>query len=420
MRRVLICTVGGQSLPVVDAVRENAPLDLVYFLCSQGNARSASAVTIRRATTRESRARCPHCGRDFVESTRARALAEMAELEERQYVIEGIEDPDDLGQVVAACERIQADIWKRWRSGVEVIANYTGGTKTMSLGLGFYALGRTGPPNWTLQLNRVVTGGRTDLIGVRGGAQPVFQDSSKTLRDIATKWADQLAQQGDYRGALLVLSKAATEERHRSKDQAQLLRLGLRLRVQVAREGCDYAEALELTRQDGELAEVFGPRLEVLIQIVAALESDRPWPSPVLTGLELVDEMKESSERFAQRGLYAEAVVRMHRAIGLLAQLRLKRLGGPDLEEARSATRRISGRRDGPPGPSLEAAYRSLSDLGDPLGRYFTERRESIEPLLEMKRRSIYGEGLASIERESWIAHAPRWRAWLDGALEIL
>ncbi len=178
MPRVLICTVGGEPQPIVTAIRKNAPLDLVVFLCSAGRLASSSALTVRRPTSRRVHGHCPHCGRDYVTSVKVRPLAGMAGLEERQFVVEGVEDPDDLSQVLEACDRIAGRIDALWpRHEVQVLANYTGGTKTMTLGLGLFALSRVGA-GWVLQLNRVAAGGRTDLIRVRAGDHPVLQDPS--------------------------------------------------------------------------------------------------------------------------------------------------------------------------------------------------------------------------------------------------
>lgn len=48
-------------------------------------------------------------------------------------------NPDDLNEVTGACERIEEDIARRF-GDARIIANYTGGTKTMSVGLGLHAL----------------------------------------------------------------------------------------------------------------------------------------------------------------------------------------------------------------------------------------------------------------------------------------
>ncbi len=414
MARVLISTVGGRQAPLVTAVRENAPLDLVVFLGSGGKPRAASAGTVRCATTRESHHLCPHCGQGFVERVRVVPAARAAGLVEGQFSIERVEDPDDLGQVLAACERIEAAIEARWpRCEATVIANYTGGTKTMSLGLALHALRRAGR-GWRLQLNRPAPGGRTDLIAVRAGDHAVWQDSSRELAEAAERWARELAEGHDYAGAVIVLSRVLARQRLRSEDQGRLLALSRRCRLWVARECGDYGEALELARQAPELEELYGPRLRLLLRIVAALGAGGRWPDPALDGLELVDEVREAAERSAARGRFAEALGGLARAAGLLAQLRLRRDGDPlaagdgEQETARAV----------PPG--LWTAYERLAERRDALGRYFLATRGELSRLVAVWWSSASGRGVEPVGRETWLAVAPRWRRWLDGALEVL
>ena len=428
--RVLICTVGGQPQPIVTAVRKNAPLDLVIFLCSAGRPESSSAATVRQPTTRRVRGHCPYCGRDYVRSIKGRSLAGMAELEERQFVVETVEDPDDLSRVLEACDRILGTIAARWpRQAVQVLANYTGGTKTMSLGLGLFAL-RHADAGWMLQLNRVTAGSRCDLVRVRTGDHPVLQDPSKLLADVAADRANALLAVHDAAGAGLVLSRSLAEGGLVREDQQRLLALSVRCRMLAARDRFRYREALDLALLDPSLEDVFGSRLRLLVRIVSALESDEPWPDPGLTGLELIDELRENAERCAARGRFDDAVARLYRATHLLAQLRLRRLYGVGCKvrprsKAGTPEREAGGwpsaeGRSLPAGGDLSAAYRLLGNLGDTLGRYFLEQESALDALLERRRLSLLGCGARPMDRESWSVVGPRWRAWLDGAQEIL
>ncbi len=124
MPRILICTVGGRPEPIVTAVRENAPLDHVVFLCSGGQAPASSSSTVSCSTLRQARRRCPHCGQDYVDRERVAPLVKMAQLAEDRFSVERVGDPDDLGQVYGTCEQIEADLISRWpRNDATVIAN---------------------------------------------------------------------------------------------------------------------------------------------------------------------------------------------------------------------------------------------------------------------------------------------------------
>jgi hypothetical protein len=409
MPRILICTVGGQPAPVVAAVRENGPLDLVVFLCSTGKTPGSSAVTVTRGTERVAAGRCPFCDRSFETRERVRSIVEMAELAPRQYRLEGVDDPDDLCAVLTACERIEADLLARWPRGeVTVLANYTGGTKTMSLGLGFYALQRA-RRLWSLQVNRSA-GPRPDLVRVRGGDLPVEQNLSKILAEAVWERTRFRLEHHDHRAAVRVLADGITRLRLSRGERSRLMEEHLRCRILEARERLDFAGALDLIGQHEELRVRFTPRLELLQRIVSALESPDPWPDPSLLGLELVDELRDNAERCAVREGFEQALLRFRQATVLLARLRLRRLYGVRFLG-------VSGRGFGLEGLG---GYPMLVELGDALGRYFSSHGLELEKLLEACRSSLVGSGLRPVFRADWQRLAPRWRGWLDGAQEIL
>lgn len=254
-----------------------------------------------------------------------------------------------------------------------------------------------------------------------------MQDPSKLLADVAADRANALLAVHDAAGAGLVLSRSLAEGRLVRKDQQRLLALSVRCRMLAARDRFRYCEALDLAILDPSLEDVFGSRLRLLVRIVSALESDEPWPDPGLTGLELIDELRENAERCAARGRFDDAVARLYRATHLLAQLRLRRLYGVGSKarapsKAGTPNRGVGGCPSGslPAGGDLSAAYRLLASLGDALGRYFLEQESALGVLLERRRVSLLGCGARPIDRESWSVLGPRWRAWLDGAQEIL
>ncbi len=300
---------------------------------------------------------------------------------------------------------------RRWpRGALRVIANYTGGTKTMALGLGIFAL-RRAERGWDLQLNRVSPGGRTDLIGVRWGDRPVVQGVSALLAAAAEERARQLARQHDYSGAVAALSTVLAGRYLGKEERRRLLALSARYRLLVLRQRCAWGEALKLAQQSVELEEVYGPRLRLLLRIAAAVESSEEWPDPGLCGLELVDELRDGAARAAERGRWADAAALSERAALALAWLRLRRLHGwrmpPGGVEVGSA-------------PAVVAAYELLADRGDALGRFFVEKGQALEELLAARRAPRCGFGLPRVNAEAWRVLGPAWGGWLDAAQEIL
>lgn len=425
MPKVLVCTVGGQPFPILNALKQNTGLDRIYFLCSTGTEENASDVTIEKATINKIPAHCPHCEKDYTATKKMEPIAAQAALSRDRYAIERIQDPDDLTQVVRACESIDEDVRKRWPEGnVEVVANYTGGTKTMSLGLGLYALRRGSP--WWLQVNRTID--RSNIRRIETGDVALPQDLSHLLAQAAAERAGALAERHDYAGAEAVLEATLAQERLRSEDQRRLLGLCQRHAFRAAWDRLDYRQALELARRNRELAAEHAEALSRLLRIAEALGGDDPWPKGRFTGLELVEDLRANAERAAARGRYDDAVGRLYRATELLAQVKLRRDYGirtsnvdpahpkipddlrPELERHRTSPKAIK--------IGLLAAYELLAAMNDPLGTYFAEHRGALLYVIEKRNQTLFAHGLTPVDRKTWTDVAPRWQQWLDEAQE--
>ena len=68
----------------------------------------------------------------------------------------------------------------------------------------------------------------------------------------------------------------------------------------------------------------------------------------------------------------------------------------------------------------IEERLKKISERGDPLGRYFLATQGELTELIEVWWGSASGRGVEPVGRRTWVAVAPRWCCWLDGALEIL
>jgi CRISPR type III-B/RAMP module RAMP protein Cmr6 len=121
-RRVLVASVGGSAEPIVNAIVKMQP-DFVYFLCSTGKAGSDAVVE--------------------------KTIVPGAKRAEGSYTIEQIKLPDDMNDVTAVCQKIQNDLAKRFPGeDIDVVADYTGGTRTMGGGLVAFAVNA----KWRLQV----------------------------------------------------------------------------------------------------------------------------------------------------------------------------------------------------------------------------------------------------------------------------
>lgn len=402
MRRILVATVGGQPDPIVTAIRENAPLDRVIFLCSSGSGAGASSKTVHASYIRRNRGHCPHCDQDFETEVKVPSLMQLSGLDAGRVAVETCDDPDDLSQLLAACERIEASLARQWpRQERQVIANYSGGTKTMSLALGLYALRRR-QRGWTLQLNRLPSQGRSDLVHIQEGDQPVLQDVSTEAAQGVMETALWLAERHHTVAAETLLSAALARETIPSQQQQKLLRAQLHCRLALARDRLDFPLATRLARQDRAQGSVHGPWLEGID--VPATKESRPVDavSRAELSLRIVDEVRDSAERRTARNEIDAALQRWVLAIEVLVARRCESSG---IEST--------------PG-DLIAGLDLLAQQKDALGRYGLEHRKELLDLLEFRRSPFTRRGMVPLPPHRWCRIEGRLRSWLEGAQEIL
>lgn len=155
MPKILIVTIGGSFQPIVTAIRSLQP-DRVIFIASDGDKGSKSQV-IGTDTPCEIRR-----GAEIIE--RLPNIPTQVELgdkfqSERDLIL--IKNPDNLGECyLGATECIRK---LQQNPDVEIIADYTGGTKTMSAALVLAAV------DCGIPLYLTVAGTRENLIKFESG-----------------------------------------------------------------------------------------------------------------------------------------------------------------------------------------------------------------------------------------------------------
>ena len=427
MKRVLVCTVGGSPQPIVNAIEQTRP-DFVYFICSGGEGDAASARTITERTSFKVNGHCPRCDQKFVREQVNDPIAERAGLEPGDYLVEALSDPDDLSAVVAACARVDEELARRFAGhDLQVAANYTGGTKTMSLGLGLYTVRTAG--RWELQLN--VAPARPDLIKVTAGDVAVPQDTARLLAEDALRRAEELAGRHDYDGAVEAVHLALTSRLLPPDARQGLFSRSAEWKLLAARDRVDYQQALDLALADPALKKRHAPELKKLLRAVTLFCGDEPWGPRDVPGTVLVRDLVDNAARCAVRGRYDDAVGRLYRASELLAQVRLLQAYGVrtgDVDHAGEGfdepTRTwLESRRDAGSDKimlGLMASYELLSRLGDPLGCYFASQRDDLLKVINLRNHSLFAHGLTPVGAEQWRRCGPPWQRWIEGALEAV
>jgi CRISPR-associated protein (TIGR02710 family) len=421
MKRILILTVGGSDAPILNAIRQNQP-DFVYFVCTTGGGPGASDRTLTEGVRQTRKSVCAHCKRAFETVDVAGPILAKASLAQDRFAVETVATPDDLDEIVAACERIDQDTERRFAGAdLDVLANYTGGSKTMSLGLGLYAYLTEG--RWQLQLNMA---GRQDLVRVTMGDVATQQRAQQLRLRQAREAARRLAERFDWESGIVVLEGAI-----RSAGPAgavELQALLLRLRALAAWDRFDYGQALAFCQEDAALRGEFEPRLKTLLRCRGLVQGDEQWHAKDVSGAVLVEDVVANARRCAARGRFDDALGRLYRATEMLAQVRLRRAYAIHTANAEAAIGRLGPAVDGflaeqrdPESRGIELGLMSaaalLGRIGDPLGRRFAESQDRLKQWIGFRNQSLFAHGLEPVDEASWRAVGESWISWMEGAL---
>lgn len=390
---ILIATVGGSIDPVVHAIRQTRPSHLGFIASRKGD-----------GTTTGSDVEIP------------KILSEL-QWKGPDPIVETTDRPDDLGSIWEACVRLH----DRLPNDARIIANYTGGSKSMSAALVSFALRR----GWELQLQ---VARRTDLIRVTAHDAARKVAVGAIIAHDVRQQAKMLAERHDNEGAALLLEGMLSEH---------TLEGGLQDEVQDEIAGHRFEEALDaydferaaalLTNKATSLGKKHGadwvPKLGKFRRTLAWLDSDdEPRPTRIGDALELVDFLVDTAIRSASRGRFDDGFSRLYRATELLAQVVLRHafdLRTADVDRAKlppDCGVELTRGRDGKLKAGLTQGYEILAALGHRVGRYYTDNPSRLLHLLENRNESWLAHGFRSITPSLWRAHGEPWITWLKEA----
>ncbi|RLB10913.1 MAG: TIGR02710 family CRISPR-associated protein [Deltaproteobacteria bacterium] len=393
---ILILTVGGSCEPLVNAISKEDP-EFVYFVCSSGSKGSQRAVDGQGKPCKE-----------YMEGkeTSKPSIVEQTELEKELYEKWELSDPDSLAHCYERLLELAKEIRKRFGAkNPRIIANYTGGTKTMSVALALVAMIEE---DWELQLNK---GPRTDLVKVRGGDVPILINKWEVFANhVLTSIKESLCRY-DYSGAA-ELAYAALRHPLSEERQAQFQRIYALSKGFEAWDRFDHKEAYILIT----------PFAKDFVDHKIALESflgKRRKPS----GYELVGDLIRNAERRAVQGRYDDAVARLYRALELFAQIRLKDVLGIEWSPTSSSKDReektaLQLSLEHIP-EALRVKYKDklekgmlklglfqdfelLADLKDPVADYFKQKEKTLREALKKRNYSILAHGLIPLNQREY------------------
>ncbi len=392
MGTLLVLTVGGSCAPVITAIRDYQP-DFVCFVVSGGDKGSRKTVDGPGNPCGDSRKVKCECGKDVpLGDPKGANILVQTGLLANQYEILELNEPDDLASCYAQLRPTLARLHTEhheWR----LLADYTGGTKTMTVALTLAALEN----GYELSL---VKGARADLVKVRNGTEMaalVNVGEVRARQQMAE--AQRLFNKYAYASAAEILQSTL-----RAAPLPPELQREIGERVTLCR-ACDAWDRFNHTHAR-ELLEPYHEQHEPLWSFLKLLSSVRPGYAPVL-------DLWRNAERRAARGRYDDAVARLYRALEMLAQLRLEQRE-PSLKSNNLDVTLLPEplrpkyealREPGEKGKiklGLRQDYELLAELADPLGSVYQKQANRLLQALSHRNESILAHGQKPIAQPQW------------------
>lgn len=370
-RKVLAVTVGGEPDPIVKTLEQHNPDFTIFFVTTEPVGGSRRFL--------------------LEETEKGEPIPKRARLALDTYQVITLPNPDDF----ADCLERMLDALEEHSEAVDRLADYTGGTKTMSAALVVAALLH----GWSLSL---VTGERRDTVKVAKGTElarrvrtaPFFV--TQTLLHVQT-----LYKRHEFASAAGLLNDLLAKTELPSKEAERLTTLHTFLQTLAAWDRFSYDEAYELLCAVGE---VWPEGCKLLAHIRQGKRADYK-----------VADLVGNALRRADQARYEDAVLRLYRGVELLAQLRLKLQYAQDpsdlnLDDQKLASlppelmQRLRERKekDDRAWVGLLEAYEILAVLGDPVGQVFREHQNPIKDLLCQRNRLFLTHGLSPIAQTDW------------------
>jgi CRISPR-associated protein (TIGR02710 family) len=398
MLTFLFITVGGSPAPIITAIQSLQP-DRVIFICSTGPRGSLSQVTgpgqpceIRQGA--EVVDRLPNLPTHLNLGDRFNPETDLITLE----------NPDDLAE---AYQQISAKMrqLRQTHPNAQLLADYTGGTKTMTLALGAAALDQ----GVTLYLTTSAT--RENLIRVeRGESTGRAPTTTVAVERTLNQTIPGFLAQYNYPAAVAQIQTLLADyelppDQKRQIHQQRDIWAGF-----DAWDRFDHATASQLLEPYLKQIQAQGLFLKRVMHSRSQIDP-KFHPSATITGhgYELVEDLLLNADRRAHQHRYDDAVGRLYRALELLVQLRLKleyqiETGNVDLEQLPAALWTDSDNQRNPRNGKIKLAltqsYELLSHLGDPpdpLGQLYQQQANDLLNTLQVRNHSLFAHGFQPI-----------------------
>jgi len=390
MKTVAIFTVGGSPEPIINAIKELKP-DFIYFICSSGTSKAASERIVDGKPLKEEEI----------------IIKDAIELPAYEKILIPLEKVDWLDEVYSILEkelvtRIKEHI--KNNPNLRIIANYTGGTKTMSAALVLFSIFEE---NLELQIN---TAERSNLIKVDKGDSPVAINKIKFLLKLDFKLWEELMQKFYYENILEKIKIYLRSPVLPSELKNKLINLKTLLSAFILWDTFNHKDALPLLERVYESTKN-KKILQYYLTLKFMLEKKEKM------SYEMVFDLLKNAERRALQKRFDDAVARLYRAIEMLAQIRLNTAYNIDPGNIEINTiqklpaqakefliNEYEKNKDekGKLKIALTKCYELLSALEDPVGIFYSKVKEKFLNTIKLRNNSILAHGIDPISEEQY------------------
>lgn len=413
MKRLGIFTVGGSPDPIINTLKT---YDFVYvfFICSSGRAESSTEWIVDGEPLKEG----------------VKIITKHVNLSRDKYekILLDYKIVDDINSIYEELEKqlvpkVKA-ITKEERA-YEVIANYTGGTKSMSIALALLAIYQDG---WDLQLN---TATRTNVIRIDRGDFPLPINKINLNYKMERHIFNELMRKFYYDEILERVEKFLTERTLIENYKNELRNIRQILRVLTLWDKFEHKMALEelesLSKglpRESSMKDFLNKYLIRLKEILGQKKSH---------GYDRVIDLMHNAKRRVTQEKYDDAVARYYRAVEMMAQIRLNLefgLNSSDIKcekivelppKARDYLRNLCEKAMDEKGSikiGLINDYELLAALDDKLGIFYLQRKKYLLNAIEKRNYSILAHGDKPILKEEFNEIEPIFVEFLSEGLK--
>lgn len=414
---ILFITVGGSPQPIITAIQSLNP-DRTVFVCSDGAKGSISQVIgegkpceVRRGA--EGVERLPNLPTHLGMGDRFNPDTDLVRLD----------NPDDLAECYRRIAQKISGI-KTSDPNAPLYADYTGGTKTMSLALGMAAL------DYGVTLYLTTNATRENLIRVdRGESTERAPTTAVTVERVLRQDLPKLLQAYNYAGAIAAL-RTLLQSLEMTQEQKRKLRELLDICTGFdAWDRFDHLTAWSFLSMYMSRLQSYGLALKRVLSSRQTIDPDFSAAETISGhGYELVEDLLLNAQRRAYQQRYDDAVSRLYRALELLAQSRLSQTYGlqtGDIDpeklpvELREQYSAEQNPRNGKIQLPLWKGYVLLSELAaDPLGQLFQEQSKPLENALQARNYSLFAHGFKPITENDYRHSGQVIQTFIKTALE--